>query len=956
MMKSPPQREVASFGPFQLVPSERVLLKDGRPMELGSRSLDLLVVLVERANEIVGKRELLSRVWPDSIVEEGSLRFHMVNLRKALGDGVDGVRYITTVAGRGYCFVAPTVTTTERTATPEQAVDSVSQINLPSRLQRMVGRALDVHSILARLAAERFVTIAGSGGVGKTTVAVAVAHDLAASFAGGVIFVDLGSLSDPRLIATTLASLLGLSLQSDEAMPALIAHLRDRHVLLILDTCEHVIDAAAELASQLFDATPRVHILATSREALRVEGEHVYRLESLEYPPADTALTAAAVHTFPAMQLFIERAQAKGIYLDISDADAEIVAGICRRLDGVALAIELAAGRVRTYGLHKTAELLDKHLTLLWPGQRTAPARQRTLHAMLEWSYELLSNEERTVLRRLAVFVGYFTFEAALQVAIDANMSETEVFQAIESLIDKSLLATQPLGAMMRYRLLDTTRAYATQLHADAREQNEVATRHAVFYRCWLSHVGMERPNWSSAAERVPHLAAISNVRAALQWCFSPTGDNLLGVALAAAAAPVFLAMSLLTECYRWSVRALEALPEEARGGADEMYLQAGIGMSLMFTRDHGEAARDAFLRSLSIAEKDAEPSKQLLLLGPLHMFHYRSGEFRQSFAYAKRSADVAAATGDPASVALAHCLLGVSLHSMGELASARVELEATLSYTPGSPRSRMLHLGFDYYNWAGAALARTLWMQGFAEQAVERGRQAIQNAEDLGHPVALTMGLHWVAAVHLWAGDLESAETHIDRFLSRAATHSFGPYIAVGHGLKGEIAIRRGDAAAGVAMLSDALTRLHAVRYELVTTALSIALAEGLGALERSADAIDVIDETIRNVETNGDFAYMPELLRVKSGLLLRMRPADPDAAESYLRESLDWSRRQLAKGWELRAATDMAALLIGQRRPAQAIALLAPLLEHFAADVETIDVRAARHVHASAAGQGLR
>jgi len=930
-----------------------VLTKHGEPIDLGSRSLEILIVLLARANEVVSKRDLLRQVWPDAVVEEGSLRFHIASLRKALGDGSAGARYITTVPGRGYCFVAPIVRSTGGgggggggESNQAQPARTIPQTHLPARLLRMVGRTDDVHQISARVLADRFVTVLGSGGVGKTTVAIAVGHDLLETFSGAVVFVDLGALSDPTLVAPTLASMLGLFVRTDDAMPGLVAHVRDQRMLLILDTCEHLIEPVAELASTLFTAAKQAHILTTSREALRAEGEHVCKLGPLDYPPDDPHLPAAALQSFAAVQLFIERARAAGARFELDDANLAIIASICRKLDGVALAIELASGRVHTHGLERTAALLDERLTLSWPGLRTAHPRQHTLQATLDWSYELLSPTERTVLRRLAVFVGYFTFEAALQVVTDATLEERQVFRALESLIDKSMVAALPLGAMMRYRLLDTTRAYASQIEQSDDERTELAARHAAYYRRWLERVGAEWPDLSNAAERAPHLAALGNVRAALEWCFGPAGNPMTGLALAAAAAPVFLAMSLLTECHRWSQRALASLPDSARGGPEEMRLRAGLGMSLMFTRDHGEAASAAFTRSLEIAEARGDAANQMLMLAPLHMFHFRRGEYRISLDYARRSAAAAAAMGDPATVALARCLTGISLHSMGELNAARTELEATLRHDPGNHRTRTLHLGFDYYNWAGMALGRTLWLQGYPDQAIARVRQTIQDAERLGHPVTLTIVLHWAASVFLWLRDLDSAEAHIDRFLSRAETHSLGPYLAVGRGLKGDLAIRRGEPEIGVGMLRDSLESLHAARYRLVSTAFSIAMAQGLGATHRADEGVKTIDETIRQVEKNGDASFMPELLRVKSQLLLSMTAPDRIEAESCLHQSLEWSRRQSARSWELRTATDLATLLLQQGQCERALALLKPIADQFTEGAGTADLQAARQL----------
>jgi DNA-binding winged helix-turn-helix (wHTH) protein len=282
-----PAKDVISFGPFSLIASERVLTKEGTPVGLGARALDTLIALVSSPNEVLGKRDLLARVWPDVIVDEGSLRFHIASLRKALGDGEEGSRYIATIAGRGYCFVAPISRSSEPDEAPSAAVRaSLGNLALPNRLTRMIGRVDETREIAARLADSRFVTIVGAGGVGKTTVAVAVAHDLIEAFGGAVTFIDLSALTDSALVAPTIASMLGVS--TDDAASSLIAYLRDKRVLLVLDTCEHLIDAVAALTSRIFFAGLQVHLLITSRESLRVEGEHIYRLEPLACPPEDS--------------------------------------------------------------------------------------------------------------------------------------------------------------------------------------------------------------------------------------------------------------------------------------------------------------------------------------------------------------------------------------------------------------------------------------------------------------------------------------------------------------------------------------------------------------------------------------------------------------------------------------------------------------------------------------------
>ena len=934
--------EIIHFGPFSLIASERRLTKEGVAVELGSRALDILVALISRPNELVSKQELMARVWPEISVEEGSLRFHIAGLRKALGDGQGGARYIATLAGRGYSFVAPVSRSRDRgdeVASPA----GFPQANLPASLSGMVGRDDDVLKISTSLNAARFVTIVGPGGVGKTTVAVAVGHHLIETFAGAVLFVDLGMLNDPALVATAVASLLGLSVHSHDATPTLIAYLRAKRILLILDTCEHLIDAVAALSSRIFASAPQVHLLATSREALQVESEHVYRLDPLACPPDHPGLTAAVAQKFPATRLFVERAVASGARLNLNDSELILVANICRKLDGVALAIELAARRVEAYGLHQIAALLDQRLTLLWLGPRTAPPRQRTLQATLDWSFGLLSEIERTVLRRLAVFVGDFTLDAALAVVTSAAVDQAAVFGAVDTLVAKSMVVTRPFGAMMRYRLLDTTRAYAIAAGVDDTEFADLAVRHASYYRRWLEQIGMEWATLSTGEERAPHFAALNNVRAALEWCFGPNGNIQIGVGLAAAAVPVFLAMSLLAECQSWAERAILMLDEARRGHAEEMHLQAGLGMASMHMQGESDAARVALNRGLLIAEQRGDLLNQAGLLGMLHMFHYRSGEFKTALQYAKRCRALAETIANPAAMALAHSILGRSLHLMGDLSGARAELEALLRHWSPSRRTST-YLDYDRHYRAVTHLARNLWLEGHPDQAVTRARQTIKEAECMDNLTSLCVVLVLAASVFLWVGDLQSAEESISSSLSISESHSLGPLLAVGQARSAELAIRHGNARGGVERLQEALEKIHSVRYELLSTEFRISLALGFAAIEGFAEAVTLTDETIREVETNGAVIYLPELLRVRGGLLLSMPQPSVDDAEGYFLQSLELSRGLGTRAWELRTAVDLAALLADQGRSEHARQILQPVFEQFVEGSDTADVKAAR------------
>ncbi|HVZ15078.1 MAG TPA: winged helix-turn-helix domain-containing protein [Bauldia sp.] len=914
-------------------------------MDLSGRAFDILLSLVSRPNEIVAKRDLLARVWPDVTVEEGSLRFHIANLRKALGDGKDGNRYIATSPGRGYRFVGEVRQWDGRAVgpPPDLAAD-YPQANLPSRLLRMVGRDEDIATLTDEVTDRRFVTIVGSGGVGKTTVATAVGHDLMSRFAGAVHFVDLGVLADSNLVAEGIASTLGLPLQSHDVTTALVSYLAGRRILLILDTCEHIVDAVARLASRLFSAAPEAHILATSRVPLQVEGENVYRLAPLACAPDGPLSANDAARSFPANQLFLERAAASGASLELDAPSIQIVSDVCRELGGVPLAIELAAARVAGLGLQKTAELLGERMALLWPGQRTAPGRQKTLQATLDWSYELLSDDERLLLCRLSVFVGHFSIDAALEVVTTGTIDKERVFSAIDGLVAKSMVATRPAGAMMRYRLLDATRAYALQVATDDPGQAGLPERHASYYQRWLEEEGTKRPTLTSAFQRSLYLAGLANVRAALEWCFGPAGNDGLGVRLAVAAAPAFLSMSLLTECHHWTAQAVAALDPAASDDSDEMQLQAALGVSLMFTRGGKEAARTALLRSYELAEGRGSPREQIQILGPLQMFHLRTGEFKAARRYAERCAVVAEGLGDPASETMALSLMGISLHLGGELYRAHAALEA--AFRPSSPRDPGMtkYLGFDGRVLAGAILARNLWLEGFPDRAVDQAQAAVKEAEVLGHPLTSAIALIWVISVFLWLGDLKKAGEHLDRLFSQAQFHALGPYLAVGRGFRGELAVRQGQVEHGIDMLRACLGELDAAPYELLTTPLNISLVQGLIVADQVTEATGVLDANLRKVAIGGDLCYLPELLRLKGVLALAAdRRGAKEEAESWFRTSLDYSRRQGARACELRASIELASLIAAAGDHVNAQRILRVVFDHFEGQHSTPDVATA-------------
>src|SRR5882724_3442146 len=465
------------FGPFELSISERVLRRDGQVLPLGGRALDILIYLADRPGEVIAKQELIDHVWSDVTVEEGSLRVHVAAIRKALGDGQFGNRYIANIKGRGYSFVGTVVPLGG--GTENRNAKFPHHGRLPVRPIMMIGREKVVSEVSDKLRNERFVTLLGPGGIGKTTIAVAVARALAKEFAGKAHFVDLESLTDPRHVAGAVATSLGLALKSKDPGLELVDLVRSQKLLIILDSCEHVIEAVALVAEQLYQETEQVHLLTTSRELLKVEGEHCCRILPLDVPPDGSEQTAAIVLRYPAVQLFVRRVAARAGGVVLTDEEAPFVAEMCRKLDGLPLAIELAAGQVAVLGIKNTVARLVSRLELLNLSHRTAVHRHRTLKAALDWSYDLLSESERIVFRRIAPFVGDFSLEGARHVAGELGVGDGEIFDAIAGLVEKSLMATRIDEAQAHYRLLDTTRAYALEKLEEYAEANIVFRRHA---------------------------------------------------------------------------------------------------------------------------------------------------------------------------------------------------------------------------------------------------------------------------------------------------------------------------------------------------------------------------------------------------------------------------------------------------------------------------------------------
>ncbi|MBR0906495.1 winged helix-turn-helix domain-containing protein [Bradyrhizobium liaoningense] len=925
--------DVVSFGPFSL--RSRLLEKDGVPVKLGSRATDILRLLVSRAGEVVPKSEILGFAWHGLSVEEISLRVHVVELRKVLGDGKDGVRYITNIPGRGYCFVAP-VERRQRAQAPlhvaRPSEKTMAPPSLPHRPDRMVGRDDIVRELAARLLRDRFVTLRGPGGIGKTTIAAALAHEMCDTFEGNVCFLEFGSLKDAALVASTVAATLGLVVHHDDPSGSIVNFLRERRLLLILDSCEHVIDEVARLAENIYREAPGIALLATSRESLLVEGEQIFELVPLPGPPQDARLSADDVLAYPAVRLFVDRAVAAGHRGDVTDEDAKVLTRICSKLDGIALAIELAAARVGLYGLHEMAAMLDSRLQLEWRGRRTAPPRQQTLGATLDWSFGLIGEGERIVFQRLAIFAGHFTFQGAIAVAAEADMPEDRVVEALDQLVAKSLVSVRPDGSSRRYRLLDATRAYALQKLVDRGQVDVIARRHALFVHRALE-AGMMKQ--AGSGQRSDLLA---DARAALEWSYGNEDGAELRVPLAGSCTRLFVELNLLNEARIWSGRALLALDDANRGGPWELELQSALGHAFMFTERNSEHAEAALRRGLEIAEAISDHANTFRLLSRLNMFYRRTGSYRHLVPTARHAERVAHLIGDTAGIAGSKALLGVSYHLAGNQTEAQAHLDEGVRDDAALRGTQPGH--FAYSRTPQIPLARVLWLRGFPNRAVECVRPLV-GASVPRDAVMHCIALCWSASVFGWVGDWPSVETMTDRLVAHAGMHGLVPYEAVATGFRAQTMIARGEVSGGIELLRSALPRLHADRYELYASAFAADLSRGMAALGLATEGAQILQETIARVEQEGGGFDMPELLRLRGEL--EARGGDLDAAEASLVASATLAEQQGALSWRLRS--EMSLVKLRSRQGAHdPLQQLANTYARFSEGLETADLRAAR------------
>lgn len=824
----------------------------------------------------------------------------------------------------------------------------VPRTNFPAAGARLIGRAAAAQRLRDLVATHRVVTLTGPGGIGKTTLALQVARRVAGEFADGGWLVELASLSDPDLVPTAVASVLGLRLSGDTISAAAVARaVGDLNLLLVLDNCEHVIDAVANFVEALVPVCPGATILATTRETLRVNGEQVYRVAPLEVPAVE-AEAPQQILGHSAVDLFIARARSLGADFASQSDTLPAIGAICRRLDGIPLAIEIAAAQAAVVGAHQVARDLQDRFALLTGPQRTALPRHQTLRAALDWSHALLPETEQLLLRRLAIFPAGFTLDAAASVTADIGLSPAAVMDGVVGLVTKSLMLPDRSDGSSRWYLLETVRAYALEKLSEAAEHRVTARLHAEYFRDLVvpDTAGPVPPLTLEDVRR--HASELDNIRAALDWSFSPDGEPAIGVMLVAAFAPVWIHLSLLGECRARAEQALGMLQSELRLAQGlECRLLMALGLALTLTIGPTEHTQNIVARARLLAVDTNNIDAQLRMMFAQWSMELIMGENGAALATANQFVELARQQND-ASLALAgDRFLGIARLRVGDLTGATGCLTRMVDHRATPPSGQ--HTALFYFGQriqAHANLAVALALQGYLDQARRQVKLGLDEARE-ADKVALLVVLQYGAAPVRWmTGDFAAAEDAAAVMNDLASRLDARVWKRFATCWTGKLLIARGEFAAGSALLRDSLDETARNGWRVANAEFLGDLACGLAGLGQFDEAFATVEHALVRAENGREYWRRPELMRVKGELLLQQRPGNDALAEVFFRSAGELARTQGALFWELRAALSMARLRITQQDRRGAVQILAPVYARFSEGLDTADLLAAKHM----------
>lgn len=901
------------FGSFIVWEDQRRIESLGREVKLGTRSFDLLLQLLRRAGEVVSKDELLSAVWGSIVVEEASVRVHMSQLRKALGepgDGDDCKEWISNIPLRGYRFNGRVLREIIGASAKIKSRSPASFTKLPARMNDLVGRDADVDHVLQSLDRHRLVTIVGPGGIGKTSVAIRAAENRLLNSPTEVAFVDLAPLISPEHVLGTMARALGGSADLPDPLQAMTQSLAGRNVLVLIDNCEQVIESLALPITRLLSALPGVRILATSRETLRVFGEYVYRIPTLAVPNTEHFLLAQAMQ-WPSVELLVERARAAGAGA-FDESDGPLLAKISRQLDGIPLAIELVAARLGVQSVSDLASRLDNHMRLLSIDTRAASARHQSLAAALDWSIALLSDDELRVFRRLSVFRGRFGADSALKV-VAGGMSPDAAFDALISLADKSLVSFDRHDVAAPYRLLDTTRSYAGGLLERSEERSEMLQRHGALMIDLMNAATSALPELTELAWSDRFAIHLDDVRFALEVSLTELSNVKTAAPLVIASAPLWFHLSLVAEYRDWIAGALKLVDQQPESDTETAtWLATQLMIALLHTAGSYTYLNAVCDRALAGALATGVRVLELQARWGRCTHEMFSGAYSAALPDSEILLAVAESWSDPAALNLAHRVSGMANHFCGQFERSAQHCRASLQLS-GTARTRTNMVGVDPVVAAKAVLSRTLWIQGDTAKAMATAIEAVERAESSGHAASMCSALYGACPVALWSGEYDLADKWIHMMIEEAQRKGLVTWLRYAESyLQGLQIVRADDAEPHIRQVSERFAAYDAPRKEMLLTFCSSWVDDEMVLRLEGGEGLWCAAEVWRAVGARSE----------RAGSILE--------AEGFYLRALEAARQQGAGGWELRAASSLASLWSGMGQRSQAIKLLDDVLEH--------------------------
>ncbi len=954
------RREVILIGSTEVLPATGEIFRGGETGLLGRRALAVLLALAEADGEMVATETLMQSVWAGSIVEHNTLQSHVSMLRKALGPDRDRLE---TYSGRGYRLRTRPPVSAPASSKAGDSTSSMPQSdnyalsapdNLPTSSSQLIGREAQVASLLSLLRSGSVVTLTGPGGIGKTRLGLEAARRSRGEFPGGVFFVDLAAVSTASEVMTAVLSSIGTQRHFHASIEDRVKGMGQLAALVMIDNCEHVVEVAARVAETIVRSNEAVVVLATSREPLRAEGEYVFRVPGLDLPAAGT-LSPSALLACDAVKLFIDRSVIGRERLAMREVLAVDIAQICCRLDGNPLAIELAAARADSIGIEEFAMRLDDCLSILVDGRRTALPRHQTLRATLEWSHGLLTNDERKVFHRLAVFAGGFTLSAAFRVVAGREYSESDLLDLLSSLVNKSLVATDADPTRRRYRLLETSRAYALDQLAASGEFEQVASAHVRYYTATLDTSGARTSSAINDFARERFRPEIDNARAALNWAFSPGGDPQAGFALASVTVILIYELLLLEECAAVASRALTAV--DGRAGNSrmmELRLRTSLAASLVYLRGPVSATVAEWNSVLAISRELHETGYELRALWGLWTCRTYAGLPGLAMRHAEEYGNVELSSAIDVRKS-GDRIIGIAHHYLGNHAAARHHLELFISlYQHGSqsvPHATLI----DHATLARATLARVLWFSGSLDRARDAMEIAITEALTAEDPVAICyVAVECALPISTLLNDRAAAREYL--LVLRSASKKHGSMFWK---LLDQCYAALLDADADAEVDLDALLRLrrgieglHDLAFDTYSVDLRNRFAHLLHRLGRIDEALAFTNRTLEHARETAERLWEPELLRTRAWLTIESgAPAAEQDAQTDLQLALDLARAQGALPLELRAATQMAKLLAVRGQRAQAQDLLKNVCDRFIEGRQWRDLQEAQALAASLA-----